>query len=75
MLHGSMKLTVLLLYVNYNKSCNSDKCSHGGKDDITADSPATGGINKDTMDDKFSPHHYLHVQVDLDPLLTNLLSI
>lgn len=38
------------------------KCSHGGALDGTQDSPATGGINKDSTHDKLSPHHYLHAQ-------------
>ena len=40
----------------------NNKCSHGGAIDGTQDSPATGGINKDSTHDKLSPHYYLHAQ-------------
>ncbi|CAH1788858.1 unnamed protein product [Owenia fusiformis] len=39
------------------------KCSHGGQIDITSkDTPAKGGINKDSALFLWSPHHYLHHQ-------------
>lgn len=38
------------------------KCSHGGIIDGTQDSPATGGINKDSTHKKLSPHYALHAQ-------------
>ena len=36
------------------------KCSHGGWRDSTSDRSATGGINKDSLDSSWSPHHYYH---------------
>ena len=36
------------------------KCSHGGLRDPTSDMPATGGINKDSPFNAWSPHYYLH---------------
>ncbi|XP_052253774.1 von Willebrand factor A domain-containing protein 7-like isoform X2 [Dreissena polymorpha] len=37
------------------------KCSHGGPRDSSAtSSAAVGGINKDSMDTTYSPHHHLH---------------
>ncbi|KAK3083786.1 hypothetical protein FSP39_003208 [Pinctada imbricata] len=36
------------------------KCSHGGADDLTKDTIAIGGINKETSDPTLSPHYYLH---------------
>ena len=36
------------------------KCSHGGWRDSTSDQSATGGINKDSLDSLWSPHHYYH---------------
>ena len=36
------------------------KCSHGGLIDGTQDSPARGGINKDSTHEKLSPHFALH---------------
>ena len=38
------------------------KCSHGGAFDTTSDSPATGGINKDSEAFGISPHAVLHTQ-------------
>ena len=38
------------------------KCSHGGPFDTTSDSPATGGINKDSAAPAISPHADLHAQ-------------
>ena len=38
------------------------KCSHGGAFDTTSDSPATGGINKDSAAFSISPHADLHAQ-------------
>ena len=38
------------------------KCSHGGAFDTTSDSPATGGINKDSEAFGVSPHAVLHTQ-------------
>lgn len=38
----------------------SGKCSHGGLIDGTQDSPARGGINKDSTHEKLSPHFRLH---------------
>ena len=38
------------------------KCSHGGVFDTTSDSPATGGINKDSEAFSISPHADLHAQ-------------
>ena len=38
------------------------KCSHGGWRDSTSDRSATGGINKDSLDSSWSPHHYYHRQ-------------
>ena len=40
----------------------SGKCSHGGIIDGTQDSPATGGINKDSVHEVLSPHHALHAR-------------
>lgn len=38
------------------------KCSHGGTHfDLSQDDPATGGMNKDTLDCEVSPHNYLHL--------------
>ena len=36
------------------------KCSHGGIIDETQDSPATGGINKDSTHAELASHYYLH---------------
>ena len=36
------------------------KCSHGGFLDSTSDLSAKGGINKDSQNKKWSPHHYHH---------------
>ena len=36
------------------------KCSHGGIIDGTQDSPATGGINKDSTHSELASHYYLH---------------
>ncbi|XP_033725892.1 uncharacterized protein LOC117315688 isoform X2 [Pecten maximus] len=38
------------------------KCSHGGLRDSGKDTPATGGINKETTDRNLSPHSHLHPQ-------------
>ncbi|KAI6655535.1 Von Willebrand factor A domain-containing protein 7-like [Oopsacas minuta] len=38
------------------------KCSHGGFLDSSSDLPATGGINKDSIVEEFSPHGDLHFQ-------------
>jgi len=38
------------------------KCSHGGVLDRSQDSPARGGINKDSTHDKLAPHYYLHAR-------------
>jgi len=38
------------------------KCSHGGWRDSTSNRSATGGINKDSLDSSWSPHHYYHRQ-------------
>jgi hypothetical protein len=39
------------------------KCSHGGSHfDLSQSDPATGGINKDTLDCQVSPHNYNHLQ-------------
>ena len=36
------------------------KCSHGGFRDATSDMSSTGGINKDSPFEVWSPHYYLH---------------
>ncbi|XP_060084979.1 von Willebrand factor A domain-containing protein 7-like [Ylistrum balloti] len=36
------------------------KCSHGGVNDFGRNTPATGGINKETPDWNWSPHAHLH---------------
>ena len=37
------------------------KCSHGDPRDTSATTEAAlGGINKDSMDTTYSPHHHLH---------------
>ncbi|XP_056396772.1 von Willebrand factor A domain-containing protein 7 [Hyla sarda] len=36
------------------------KCSHGGPFDDSRERSARGGINKDTANAIFSPHHFLH---------------
>ena len=36
------------------------KCSHGGFLDSTSDLSAKGGINKDSLNEKWSPHYYHH---------------
>ncbi|CAH1253066.1 VWA7 [Branchiostoma lanceolatum] len=36
------------------------KCSHGGTNDATRELTATGGINKESLDQAESPHHFLH---------------
>jgi hypothetical protein len=36
------------------------KCSHGGISDKSREDTATGGINKDAMNEIVSPHWYLH---------------
>lgn len=36
------------------------KCSHGGFLDSTSDLSASGGINKDSPNEKWSPHYYHH---------------
>ena len=36
------------------------KCSHGGFLDSTSDLSARGGINKDSLNKKWSPHYYHH---------------
>ena len=41
------------------KPTNVDKCSHGSVMDKTAENPAIGGINKDSMTPVYSPHYYL----------------
>ncbi|XP_030053294.1 von Willebrand factor A domain-containing protein 7 isoform X2 [Microcaecilia unicolor] len=38
------------------------KCSHGGYFDDSVKDSATGGINKDSKSEIFSPHHYLHAE-------------
>lgn len=38
------------------------KCNHGGFLDSTSDLSATGGINKDSTNEEWSPHHYHHVR-------------
>ena len=38
------------------------KCSHGGFLDPTSDLSARGGINKDALSKKWSPHHYHHTR-------------
>ncbi|XP_033726010.1 von Willebrand factor A domain-containing protein 7-like [Pecten maximus] len=37
------------------------KCSHGGLRDSGKNTPATGGINKETTDRNLSPHSHLHL--------------
>ncbi|XP_066120367.1 von Willebrand factor A domain-containing protein 7 [Saccopteryx bilineata] len=37
------------------------KCSHGGRFDRSSSQPPRGGINKDSTDPGFSPHHTLHL--------------
>lgn len=40
---------------------STGKCSHGGpRDSSSTKSAALGGINKDSMDPGYSPHHQLH---------------
>ena len=46
-------------YIGEDVEKPSGKCSHGGFRDSTTDSHATGGINKDSPYDVWSPHHYL----------------
>ncbi|XP_076080108.1 von Willebrand factor A domain-containing protein 7-like [Mytilus galloprovincialis] len=46
-------------------ACGDDtgkgKCGFGGRDDTeNGDRTAKGGINKDRLDPKYSPHHHLH---------------
>ncbi|XP_053328531.1 von Willebrand factor A domain-containing protein 7 [Spea bombifrons] len=38
------------------------KCSHGGPFDYSSRFSARGGINKDTNNAIYSPHHFLHTQ-------------
>lgn len=42
-------------------SFSEGKCSHGGpRDSSSTTAAALGGINKDSMDANYSPHHLLH---------------
>ena len=36
------------------------KCSHGGKDDSSRTSIARCGINKESVEEEYSPHNHLH---------------
>ena len=38
----------------------SGKCSHGGKDDSSRTSIARCGINKESVEEEYSPHNHLH---------------
>ena len=38
------------------------KCSHGGFLDSTSEMSARGGINKDSLSEKWSPHHDYHTE-------------
>ncbi|XP_078472125.1 von Willebrand factor A domain-containing protein 7-like [Lampetra planeri] len=45
------------------RRCNNkpaSKCSHGGINDAWQNETVTGGINKETLEPKLSPHHYHH---------------
>ncbi|KAL7672494.1 hypothetical protein ACOME3_007378 [Neoechinorhynchus agilis] len=44
------------------KPAGVSKCSHGGILDRSATEDAVGGINKDSIDVLYSPHHHLHLE-------------
>ena len=69
--HGFLKQSRILTSGYYTGSLDSNgdtivkpklKCSHGGFLDSTSDKSAKGGINKDSLSKKWSPHHYQHTE-------------
>ena len=70
-LHSSLKRKGLLTSGYYSGSHDRNnipikkqggKCSHGGFLDSTSDSYAKGGINKDSLIEKWSPHYKQHIE-------------
>ena len=70
-LHDFLRRSGILTSGYYTDSFDSNgniiakpklKCSHGGFLDSTSDMSAKGGINKDSLSEKWSPHHYHHTE-------------
>ena len=50
-----------------NNEATTGKCGYGGSSDTENGlKTASGGINKDRLDPKYSPHHFLHFDAFLN---------
>ena len=70
-LHGFLRESKILTSGYYTGSLDSNrqlivkpmqKCSHGGFLDSTSDVSSKGGINKDSLSEKWSPHNNHHTE-------------